>query len=165
MIPENLLNWQNLKEFGLGNNPFICNCSMTWLINDILSPTHSINLKSFLSEQYHSVGYSTQIPEENGFKCFGPLVLKNIPFSHISQTLCPNKINEKPKIIYLKENVSIITAIFVLAACAFTFMLGIFIAPFVRRFYQSKNRDAGFSNQNFIDERNVEDFDVEKSFY
>uniref|UniRef100_A0A914P7W3 Uncharacterized protein n=1 Tax=Panagrolaimus davidi TaxID=227884 RepID=A0A914P7W3_9BILA len=81
MIPENLLNWQNLKEFGLGNNPFICNCSMTWLIDDILSPTHSINLKSFISEQRHPVDYRMQIHEENGFKCFGPLALKNIPFS------------------------------------------------------------------------------------
>uniref|UniRef100_A0AC35GBM9 Uncharacterized protein n=1 Tax=Panagrolaimus sp. PS1159 TaxID=55785 RepID=A0AC35GBM9_9BILA len=166
-IPENLLNWQNLKEFGLGNNPFICNCSMAWLINDILSPTHSINLKSFISFQHQSfsVDYKMQIPEENGFKCFGPVALKNIPFSHISQKLCPNKTNEKPKIIYLKENVSIITVIFVLAACAFTFMLGIFIAPFVRRLYQSKKQDAGFKNQNFMDEINVEDFDVEKSFY
>uniref|UniRef100_A0A914PZ12 Uncharacterized protein n=1 Tax=Panagrolaimus davidi TaxID=227884 RepID=A0A914PZ12_9BILA len=167
MIPENLLNWQDLKEFGLGNNPFICNCSMTWLINDILSPTHSINLKSFISEQHQSfsVDYKMQNPEENGFKCFGPLALKNIPFSHISQKLCSNKSNEKPKIIYFKENVSIITVIFVLAACAFTFMLGIFIAPIVRRFYQSKKQDAGFINQNFMDEINVEDFDVEKSFY
>uniref|UniRef100_A0A914PN44 Uncharacterized protein n=1 Tax=Panagrolaimus davidi TaxID=227884 RepID=A0A914PN44_9BILA len=58
-IPEDLLNWNNISKFALGRNPFFCNCSMAWLINDLLSPTHSVNLTNIVPKLYR---YSWQIP-------------------------------------------------------------------------------------------------------
>uniref|UniRef100_A0AC35GFS1 Uncharacterized protein n=1 Tax=Panagrolaimus sp. PS1159 TaxID=55785 RepID=A0AC35GFS1_9BILA len=84
-IPENLLDWSKIKAIGIEGNPFYCNCSMAWLINDMTSPKHIFNFQQISPSSYRGT---------NDMKCFGPHALRDTSFIHISGKFC---LNEKKK--------------------------------------------------------------------
>uniref|UniRef100_A0AC35FHH2 LRRCT domain-containing protein n=1 Tax=Panagrolaimus sp. PS1159 TaxID=55785 RepID=A0AC35FHH2_9BILA len=165
MIPEDL--WNNISKFALGRNQFYCNCSMAWLINDLLYPTHSVNLTDIAPRSYQ---YSWENPIVD-YKCYGPYALKELPFTHISRNFCQNEATKKKyelkeKIITVLEPqspffVSWFHICIGISLTFFAFAVGISIVPFFRYLYRTKKQHiVGFSNQNFPDA--IEDFDDEK---
>uniref|UniRef100_A0AC34F0G9 LRRCT domain-containing protein n=1 Tax=Panagrolaimus sp. ES5 TaxID=591445 RepID=A0AC34F0G9_9BILA len=64
VLPENLLDWKNVKEINIGGNPFACNCSMAWLFNDLHLEAGSI-LDKKIKRRYRGHKYI--------LGCFPPL--------------------------------------------------------------------------------------------
>ena len=76
MIPENLLDWNSIKEIQISQNPFICDCSMAWLINDFSNP-----IPQYV-QKLHVYGY----PDDK-IICQGPEKFKDRTFKEISGKL------------------------------------------------------------------------------
>uniref|UniRef100_A0AC35FU40 LRRCT domain-containing protein n=1 Tax=Panagrolaimus sp. PS1159 TaxID=55785 RepID=A0AC35FU40_9BILA len=157
-IPEELLNWHNVKKIGLGGNPFICNCSMAWLINDLVSPTHSMNLQNIATTGYGS----------SDFQCSGPYGLKGISFAHLSKNFCPNEVKRECKEVKEKIVKELPSPFYIswfhicvgIALICFGIILGMTILPLFRLCCSRQKKEIiGFSNQNFPDDLVHEDFD------
>uniref|UniRef100_A0A914QIR1 LRRCT domain-containing protein n=1 Tax=Panagrolaimus davidi TaxID=227884 RepID=A0A914QIR1_9BILA len=67
-LPENLLNWTSLKHFAASDNPFICNCSMNWLIK-------------FIKEK-------SDPTKPSHYKCSNPSEFKEKSFLELPETFC-----------------------------------------------------------------------------
>uniref|UniRef100_A0A914Y3M0 Uncharacterized protein n=1 Tax=Panagrolaimus superbus TaxID=310955 RepID=A0A914Y3M0_9BILA len=137
----------------------MCNCSMAWLINDLMSPTHTINLKS-IGSQGSNWGHAE-------FKCAAPYVLKNVPFIQLSKHFCPNEAKKDRKIVAVENITSTVVPTtespssefavsrfhigITVILSALSFIFGISIFPVFRYCFRrsSKKNDSGFTNQKF----------------
>ena len=94
MIPENLLDWDSIKEVHISRNPFVCDCSMAWLINDFSNPAP------------HYVDKLRSSFREMPF-CDAPEELKDQSFQDVSGTICnssPNALTFDNSITVCDEN-------------------------------------------------------------
>uniref|UniRef100_A0AC35FHD2 Uncharacterized protein n=1 Tax=Panagrolaimus sp. PS1159 TaxID=55785 RepID=A0AC35FHD2_9BILA len=139
-IPEKLLNWNRVKEFGISGNPFNCTCEMSWLIDDNLHPTHTMNLKQ-ISRYYNGRSY-----EDTPLKCKTPFVYRNLEFFKLPSSYC--KEQNKPA----TENVFTIF---------FGFLFGILfvaVAVFVCRYFLRNRIQKNLFN--YDESKTIENFDA-----
>uniref|UniRef100_A0A914QPY4 LRRCT domain-containing protein n=1 Tax=Panagrolaimus davidi TaxID=227884 RepID=A0A914QPY4_9BILA len=79
-IPEKLLNWHSVKEVGIVGNPLNCTCDMAWIINDIMNPSHTMNLKK-ITRDYHD-------DSDTKLKCKYPLKYRNVELYEMDLKYC-----------------------------------------------------------------------------
>uniref|UniRef100_A0AC34FZS2 Uncharacterized protein n=1 Tax=Panagrolaimus sp. ES5 TaxID=591445 RepID=A0AC34FZS2_9BILA len=142
---------------------------MAWFINDLISPTHTINLGNI--EPYQQLSWG---PPPVEFKCSGPYALKNIPFIQLSKHFCPNEAKKDRKIMVIENATSTIAPTtettseflwfhigYTVTVAFISFVVGMLVAPVFgyccRR--STKKQKIGFINQNFPDDSILEDFD------
>uniref|UniRef100_A0AC34GSY0 LRRCT domain-containing protein n=1 Tax=Panagrolaimus sp. ES5 TaxID=591445 RepID=A0AC34GSY0_9BILA len=68
VLSENLLNWTSLKKFKASDNPFICDCSMKWVIN-------------YVKEKYDSAKHSH-------YHCQQPTEFEGKTFLELPDSFC-----------------------------------------------------------------------------
>uniref|UniRef100_A0A914QB00 Uncharacterized protein n=1 Tax=Panagrolaimus davidi TaxID=227884 RepID=A0A914QB00_9BILA len=151
IIPEKLLDWKNIKEIGIGGNNFMCNCSLSWLINGI-DNLNLVQLYTHPSEgsRYHySIYYGFEEIRENNLQCQGPMALNKIHFSIISGNLCKKKSPQHSDSVPPHH-------VFCYVLCAFIVLLIIFAAisyPIYQLYLRfKKNKTAtpfSYENNNF----------------
>uniref|UniRef100_A0A914QBD3 Uncharacterized protein n=1 Tax=Panagrolaimus davidi TaxID=227884 RepID=A0A914QBD3_9BILA len=80
-----MLNWDSIDEIYILFNPFICNCSMAWLINDFAYSNPKFVTHMKLDEPYMF---------NQTLKCAAPKELKDKTFKEISNKLCNTSFTE-----------------------------------------------------------------------
>ena len=81
ILPEKMLDWKNVKNIQIVDNPFTCNCSMAWLINDLKAenPLYKQSLKGYLNRG------STHV-----LRCSSPPSLAGTKFYNLAGHFCKN---------------------------------------------------------------------------
>uniref|UniRef100_A0AC34F3B3 Uncharacterized protein n=1 Tax=Panagrolaimus sp. ES5 TaxID=591445 RepID=A0AC34F3B3_9BILA len=160
-IPEKLLNWKNVQEIAIEGNPFICNCSMAWIINDLASASETtLNFKEIAPSEYHG-------RRKNEMKCAGPHALRDTAFIHLSGKFCINNKKEQPSTITVTEaeeqedddSDSSTNYLLISFAIIASFALGFVAFPLFRYLFRLRKQNALFFYKNENDEKIMEDFD------
>uniref|UniRef100_A0A914Y675 LRRCT domain-containing protein n=1 Tax=Panagrolaimus superbus TaxID=310955 RepID=A0A914Y675_9BILA len=137
VIPEKLLNWHNVGEFGIVGNPFNCTCEMSWLIDDILNPYHTMNLGR-IADSY---------PEET-LVCKTPQKYGNLAFYKINKNYCKSEKHENGQ----SSETSFFIGFLIVAGLIFF----VFAVPLCRYLLRLRKQKTLF---NYAENKVNEDFD------
>ena len=120
ILPKNLLDWDNLKELYLIGNPFMCNCSMAWLIDDLAAPKQNSSLTRSILFHHADFGEG-----RDRLKCFGPTKFKNKLLTDVGGQICENPTSasssEGANTYFWWQTISIIFAVLILVLFLFFF--------------------------------------------
>ena len=87
ILPEKLLNWKHMNTMVIGLNPYACNCSMAWLIEDLQSSTSLYKKKIKNAYQFPGIiGPMSNMLYCGALENSKPMMFKNIPETFCNST-------------------------------------------------------------------------------
>ena len=118
-IPQKLLNWKTVTKLNVGNNPYVCNCSLTWIIDELKSIE--------MSKKFVHFGYL-----EQDLQCYYPDELRGVLIQNATEEDFCGKGNESTLNIFF---------LFFIITILLLFMCAIGIQILKSRFWNPKHEN------------------------